>query len=364
MVKSYSLDDWSQVTTDALSSHFDQIIDCRSPAEFAEDHIPGAINLPVLSDEERAEVGTIYKQASTFEARRLGASLVSQNVARHLDGPLSEIPAEQRFLLYCWRGGQRSRSFATILDQIGWDVQVVDGGWKAYRSHVVSFLQEICPQLPFIVITGCTGAGKTLVLQALKDQGAQCLDLEGLAHHKGSIFGGDPDEPQPPQKLFETRIAEQLASFSHDRPVFVESESAKVGKLNLPEALWTAMKAAPALELDVDLAQRASFILRDYADWVGDAARVEEALERLTPRHGHETIVQWIEMVRAADWEALVTVLLAEHYDPLYRSGSRQYFQEPGGSHHMPGHDSCALTEAAEALVAAATMVHPKLADQ
>ncbi len=362
MVKTYLLDDWSDVTTPTLSSHFDQIIDCRSPAEFTEDHLPNAINLPVLSDSERVEVGTIYKQVSTFEARRLGASLVSRNVARHLDGPLRQTPSTERLLLYCWRGGQRSRSFATILDQIGWDVQVIDGGWKAYRSHVVQFLQDVCPKLPFVIITGCTGAGKTLVLQSLMQQGAQCLDLEGLAHHKGSIFGGDPGEPQPSQKLFETRIAEQLSSFTSDRPIFVESESAKVGKLNLPEALWTAMKGAPSLELDVEIEERASFILRDYEEWVGDGPRVEGALDRLMPRHGKETIARWREMARSGDWDDLVTELLADHYDPLYRSASRQYFQTPSSSYRMSGHDPAALREAAACLAASAHKAHPNLA--
>ena len=240
------------------SEPHDEIFDVRAPSEFAGDHITGAINLPVLNDEERARVGTIYKQVSAFEARKIGAALVSENIARHLAEHFSDKPREYRPLVYCWRGGQRSGSLATVLADIGWQVGLVDGGYKAFRHHVVETISAKADALRFVVLNGFTGAGKTLVLKAMSERGEQVLDLEGLANHKGSVFGGDPDNPQPAQKRFETLLFDKLKTFSEDRPVFLEAESAKIGRLNLPNPLWQRMKAAPVIEIVSPLAARAA----------------------------------------------------------------------------------------------------------
>ena len=285
-------------------SRFDEIIDVRSPSEYSEDHIGGAINLPVLDDRERAEIGTIYKQVSPFQARKQGAALVSRNVARHLEDHFAGKPRDYSALLYCWRGGQRSGSMATVLSEVGWNISLVKGGYKASRRVVLAAFEEWAPDLPLVVLNGYTGAGKTLVLEELARRGARVIDLEGLARHKGSVFGGDPENPQPPQKRFESLLYDALremretGSDDSDRPepVFVEAESAKIGRLNLPNPLWQRMKVSPVIELDSPLAARADYLTRDYAEWVGDRGRVEETLERLRKFHSAETLGRWKDL--------------------------------------------------------------------
>lgn len=189
---------------------FDAVIDVRSPAEFADDHIPGAINLPVLNDDERARVGTIYKQESPFAARKVGAALVSRNIARHLDEHFADKPKEYRPLVYCWRGGQRSGSFAIILSQIGFRATVLGGGYKTYRGQVMDGLREVSGRFEFRVLAGRTGSGKTRVLREMAALGGQVLDLEELAVHRGSLLGSEPGCPQPPQRLFESLLYQRL----------------------------------------------------------------------------------------------------------------------------------------------------------
>ena len=189
---------------------FDAVIDVRSPAEFADDHIPGAVNLPVLTDEERARVGTIYKQVNPFEARKLGAALVSRNIARHLDEHFAGHPNTYHPLVYCWRGGQRSGSLALVLGQIGFRTTVLAGRYKTYRGEVMDGLREVAGRFTFRVLAGQTGSGKTGVLRELAALGGQVLDLEELACHRGSLLGSEPGCPQPPQRLFESRLYERL----------------------------------------------------------------------------------------------------------------------------------------------------------
>jgi tRNA 2-selenouridine synthase len=224
---------------------FDAVIDVRSPAEFADDHAPGAINLPVLSNDERTVVGTIYVQQSRFTARRLGAAIIARNVAAHLEGPLADKPGSFRPLVYCWRGGQRSHAMATILSEVGWRTTVLDGGYRTWRRHVTARLYDGALGLRFVVIDGQTGTGKTEVLARLAAAGAQVLDLEDIAAHRGSLFGALPGRPQPSQKLFESELLAQIDGFDPDRPVFVEAESSKVGERMIPPALWSRMALAP-----------------------------------------------------------------------------------------------------------------------
>ncbi|MGC1304924.1 MAG: tRNA 2-selenouridine(34) synthase MnmH, partial [Caulobacteraceae bacterium] len=229
-VERYDLQTWAQA--------FDEVIDVRSPSEFAEDHAPGAVNLPVLSDDERAEVGTIYVQESKFQARRLGAALIVRNIGEHLKGPLRDRPATYRPLVYCWRGGQRSAAMATILAQIGWRTTVLKGGHATYRRQVVEALYETPLTLKPVLLAGHTGVAKTEMLQRLAARGVQALDLEELASHRGSLFGARPGRPQPHQKLFESRLWAALGAFDPQRPVAIEAESSKIGDLLIPPSLW------------------------------------------------------------------------------------------------------------------------------
>jgi tRNA 2-selenouridine synthase len=296
---------------------FDDIIDVRSPAEFAEDHIPGAINLAVLDNAERAEVGTVYKQDCPFRARKIGAALVAANAARHLQGPLADKPGGWRPLVYCWRGGQRSGSFASILAQIGWRVDLISGGYKAYRHLVVKALYEAPFPSPVILLDGNTGSAKTDILHRLAARGAQVLDLEALAHHRGSLFGAMPGG-QPSQKTFESALAAAMAGLDPARPVVVEAESSKVGNCRLPPGLWKAMAAAPRLEVAAPVAARARYLVTAYADLVANPARLAAVIERLRPAHSAAQISAWQDMVASGQYEDLAASLMAEHYDPRY----------------------------------------------
>ncbi len=309
--------------TKALAG-FSAIIDVRSPSEFAEDHAPGAINLPVLTDEERAEVGTIYVQQSRFLARRIGAAHVARNIARHLETALAGETGAFQPLVYCWRGGQRSQAMATILSQVGWRTTLLEGGYKTWRRQVTARLYD--GELPFrlIVLDGNTGSGKTEVLLRLAELGQQVVDLEGLAAHRGSLLGGFRDRPQPSQKMFESRLLALLDGFDPARPVFVEAESSKVGERMVPPALWQAMAAAPRIEIAAESLARARYLVRAYRDIIGDRAALDEALRRMPTPPGRKRLAAWGELADAGDFEALALALMELHYDPAYRRSRRK----------------------------------------
>ncbi len=296
---------------------FDAVIDVRSPAEFAVDHLPGAINLPVLDDAERARVGTIYKQQSSFGARKLGAALVARNAATHLEGPLADLPGGWRPLVYCWRGGQRSGSFATILSQVGWRVELIHGGYKAWRALVVAELNDRPVAAPVVVLDGNTGTAKTEVLALLAARGVQVIDLEGLANHRGSLFGHRAGG-QPGQKAFDGRLAVQLAALDPARPVVVEAESSRIGDLAMPKQLWAAMSAAPRIRIAAPLAARAGYLARAYGDVTADRDRLVGMVQSLKPMHPAERIAEWEAEAGAGAFEALAAGLMQDHYDRRY----------------------------------------------
>ncbi|MBS1145126.1 MAG: mnmH [Proteobacteria bacterium] len=298
---------------------YDEIIDVRSPAEFAEDHIPGAINCPVLDDAQRAEVGTIYKQVSPFEAKKIGAALVSENIARHLKDRFLDRPKSWKPLIYCWRGGDRSGSMTTIFKAIGWHAGQLDGGYKAWRSHVIATLEALPAQFRFIVVGGATGNAKTRILQAIGQLGEQVLDLENLANHKGSVLGVLPDSPQPSQKAFETALFQSLSGLDPARPIYVEAESRKIGNLHVPEALIGRIRAAECVAVEATLDARVAFLLKDYDYFLTRPAFLGQRLDVLRSLQSRETMARWQQFIVDADWPTLVRELLDLHYDPLYR---------------------------------------------
>jgi tRNA 2-selenouridine synthase len=301
---------------DLAAYGFDDIIDVRAPAEYAEDHLPGAISLPVLNDEERARVGTIYKQVSPFTARKLGAALVSRNAAAHLEGVLADRPGGWRPLVYCWRGGQRSGSFATILGQIGWRVETLAGGYKAWRGLVVEAVYNTPVKAPVVVLDGNTGSAKTEILNLLPGFGVQVIDLEGLARHRGSLFGSVG--AQPSQKAFEGALAQALAGLDPSRPVVVEAESSKIGERRLPPEIWKAMVAAPRVAIAAPRAARAEYLARAYGDLTADAGRLVATVDMLRPMHPAEVIAEWQALAGAGAFVALADSLMERHYDLRY----------------------------------------------
>ncbi|MBP6138879.1 MAG: tRNA 2-selenouridine(34) synthase MnmH [Brachymonas sp.] len=308
-------------------AQYDAIIDTRTPAEFAQDHIPGAINCPVFSNDERARVGTLYKQVSPFEARKLGATLVARNVADHIAQHFHSHPKHWRPLVYCWRGGQRSGAMQIILRQIGWQADKLAGGYKAFRHHVIEQTAHIAPQLRWHILCAATGSGKTRILQAIAAQGGQVLDLEQLAAHKGSVLGAVPHTPQPSQKAFETAIWQQLQRFNPALPVFAEAESRKIGNLQIPEPLLLPLRSGHCIDIEASTAARVDFLLRDYPYLQQDTTSLTTQLKRLKERLGKQTIADWEALIERQQWPELVNELLAKHYDPLYHQSQHKNYQ-------------------------------------
>lgn len=301
---------------------YDDILDVRSPAEYADDHVPAAINVPVLNDAERAKIGTLYSQVSPFAAKKLGAALIARNIAQHLEAQFSDRDKSWRPLVYCWRGGMRSGAMAHILAQVGWNTSQLDGGYKNYRRHVIDALQALPLKLNFRVISGGTGSGKSHLLQALSAQGAQVLDLEALAQHRGSLLGRLPNQAQPSQKTFETRLWQALDTFSAERPVYIEAESRKVGALSLPSVLFERMRSSVCVAIQVPQPARVKFLMQDYAHFLDSPSRLTERLSLLVEMHGHAVIKRWCTLAQDSEWELLVDELLTLHYDPAYKRSS------------------------------------------
>ncbi len=308
----------------AIADHPDRI-DVRSPAEFALDHLPSAVNHPVLDDAERARVGALYA-ASPFEARKLGAAIVARNIAAMLESAFVDRPREWQPLVYCWRGGQRSRALVQVLHEVGWRPVQLEGGYRAYRRHVVAELERMPRRFRYVAICGLTGSGKSRLLGALADAGAQTLDLEGIARHRGSLLGGLPGEKQPSQKAFESALLDTLSKLDPSRPVFVESESRRIGALQMPDALLEAMRLGDALNLSTPREQRVALLKDEYAHFFAAPEALAGCLAPLTEVHGKAKIACWQAMARAGDWDTLIAELLEKHYDPIYARSLERNF--------------------------------------
>ena len=307
---------------------FDTLIDARSEGEFDEDHLPGALNWPTLNNQERILIGTTYKQVNAFEAKKRGATLAARNIAAHIERYCLDKPKDWKPLTYCWRGGKRSGSLSIILDQIGFKVTIVEGGYKAFRAALVQDIPRLVARLDWRVICGTTGSGKTRLLQALGAQGAQVLDLEALANHRSSVLGGIPGLAQPTQKRFDTLVWDQLCRMDPSKPVFVESESKKVGNVAVPESLISAMRASPCLNLVLPDAERVALLMQDYAFFVQDGEHFCERLSALTEIRGKLVVQGWQAKVRSGRVAEVVQELLTEHYDPVYLQSMRRNFTQ------------------------------------
>ena len=317
-------------------SDFDAIIDVRSPAEYADDHVDGAINCPVLDDEQRAQVGTIYRNASPFDAKKLGATLVARNIADHIERRFSRQPRSWRPLVYCWRGGERSGALAHVLSRIGWRTVQLQGGYKGYRHTVLDELTTLPANLDFRMLCGPTGSGKTRMLAALATRGAQIIDLEGLALHRGSVLGVLPDETvQPSQRRFESLLWNALCGLDARRPVYVESESRKIGDIHVPTVLIERLRASACIVLEMDFEARVSSLLHDYAHLIAAPEALRTRLGYLTMLHGRQRIAEWGELISEARWRELVESLLAQHYDASYRRSTHENFGKIGAAQRV-----------------------------
>jgi tRNA 2-selenouridine synthase len=332
---------------------FDTLVDARSPAEFAEDRLPDAVNWPSLYDAEREAIGTEYRQVSAFEARKRGAALVARNVATHVERHVLDKPREWTPLVYCWRGGKRSGALATVLEQIGFRVHVLEGGYREFRRAVVAALETMPERLSWRVICGPTGSGKSRLLDALAAAGAQVLDLERLANHRGSVLGLVPGSVQPSQKAFDTRLWNATRHLDPSRPVFVESESKKIGDLRVPESLIQRMRASPCLWLELPLDARVALLMADYDFFVTDVDAFCARLDGLRALRGGAVVNGWQDAARAGRTAEVVRDLLVAHYDPIYLESMRRNFAgvgAPAATLRWDGSDA-ALHETAGAAI-------------
>lgn len=317
----------AKISVDAIDSYLrsGDIIDVRSPGEFAEDFIPGAVNHPVLDNDERAAVGTVNKQQSPFEAKRMGAALVTKNICEMIATHFAEKPKDWSPLIYCWRGGKRSGVTAYLLREIGFNAVQLDGGYKAFRARVHDDLETLPSKFRYVTLCGCTGTGKTALLHALTRSGAQVIDLEGIANHRGSLLGAT-DTPQPSQKRFDTELWNTLRALDPARPVFVESESKKIGLVQMPESMRVAMKQGECAWIEVPLAARVAHIHGEYSNFVADPHALVDKLEPLKPLRGAKLLAQWRAQAESKDIDALFASLMVDHYDPLYTAAIKNNY--------------------------------------
>lgn len=348
-----SLSTLSAVEVIARLHEFDTVIDARSEDEYAQDHLPGAVNWPTLNNEERRDIGTLYKQVNAFEAKKRGAALAARNIAAHIEREVIDKPKDWKPLTYCWRGGKRSGSLSLILSEIGFRVTLVEGGYKAFRAAVVQDIARWVNGLDWRVICGTTGSGKTRLLQALGEQGAQVIDLEALANHRSSVLGAIPGLAQPTQKRFDTLVWDALRRLDRARPVFIESESKKVGNVAVPTALIEAMRQSPCLNLVLPDAERVALLLQDYDFFVRDAEHFCDRLQALTEFRGKAVVEGWQASVRAGNIEPVVQALLTQHYDPVYLQSMRRNFRQFEGAQTITpdNHSTEAMTRLAQQLM-------------
>ena len=304
----------------------DEIIDVRSPNEYALDHIPNAVNLPVLNDDERKLVGWTYKNESSFKAKRIGASLVAKNIANHIELRLSEKSENWSPIIYCWRGGKRSGSMSLVFRQIGWNAKQLVGGYKSFRRHVITDTNILASSFRYVVICGLTGTAKTDLLTEIKHHGGQILDLEGLAQHRGSVLGFDPHTIQPTQKKFETKIWYELQKLDQKKPIFIESESKKIGDLRIPESLINTFRQGFCIKISAGVGTRCEYLKKNYEHLIHKSSTLVTQLDKLRSRHGNSGVDFWLDLISKDQWDEFIQDLLAKHYDASYEKSMKKNF--------------------------------------
>jgi len=316
---------FSSMLRGALDGQYALVIDARSQREYAEDHLPCAVNLPVVDNDEYAEVGTTHR-TDTHRAYVIGVSYALRNISRSIDDLVTRYPKDARMLVYCFRGGKRSKLWFDALSTIGYRVDRLPGGWKAYRAWVRDQLDELPRKLRYHVLCGPTGCGKTRLLSALESVGAQVLDLEELAQHRGSLIGDIPGVAQPTQKWFDSLVVERLRRFDPAQPVWVESESKKIGAIQVPSSLLETMHGARLFSLNAPMAERIALWREDYSHFEADLVSMMERLKFLRPLVGGEEFARWERLAKERRATELFQRLMEAHYDPAYsRSITKNY---------------------------------------
>ena len=306
-------------------SSYDLIIDARSPREYQEDHIPGAVNMPVVNDEEYAEVGTLHR-TDKMAAYLIGVRYSLKNIAKHLEEDFTQTDKGKRILVYCFRGGKRSKLWIDALQTIGYQVEKLQGGWKGYRRWVNEQLTLVPALYRYNVLSGPTGCGKTRLLYALREAGAQVLDLEELASHRGSVLGSLPGKPQPSQKYFDSLLLRRLSSYDPSHVIWVEAESKKIGNIQLPDALLETMRKGQLIRIETEMPQRVLMWREDYRHFEENPLGMLEILNFLRPLVGGEEFAAWEKMAGQNQIPDLFERLMRNHYDPAYsRSTLRNY---------------------------------------
>jgi len=287
------------------------LVDARSEGEFAQSHIPGAINIPILNNAERIQVGTLYKQAGPEKATLKGFELVGPRFHLIQREALRNFP-NKKVILYCWRGGMRSQILSWLLTQVGFEVYRLAGGYKTYRTFTFN---EVRKPYPLLVLGGKTGAAKTVLLQKLKERGEQVVDLEGLANHKGSSFGAIGLPAQPTVEQFENLLAEQLRVMHPHQAIWAENESRRIGRIILPDPFYLQLTQSPRIEIEKTDQERIAHIASEYAAL--DREELSAAVLRLQKRLGGDRTKQVLDAIQAHQPEIWIPILL-QYYDKTY----------------------------------------------
>lgn len=295
-----------------------RVVDVRSPAEFADGHIPGAVNIPIFNDDERAIVGTIYKKNGRLQAIEKGLEIVGPKMVQFVQEAV-KLAISGKLLVHCWRGGMRSESMAWLFERVGIECFILKGGYKSYRNYLLEKVGNI-PEL--IVIEGHTGSGKTEILQQLKGLGEQIIDLEGLAHHRGSVFGGIDQEPQPTTQQFQNNLLDEVLGFDLSKRVWIEGESLSVGRVFLPDPLWKRMNEAKCIEILVPLSERVKRLVRDYGILTDEL--MINAISSLGKRLGDEGMKEILNGYLEKDLEGVAEKLLV-YYDQTYQFSRNKF---------------------------------------
>ncbi len=291
------------------------LIDVRSPAEYTYAHVPSALSLPLFNDEERAKVGTIYKQVSPESALLKGLDFVGPKMSGFIKKAIKWSP-DRRVIVQCWRGGKRSGSMAWLLKFAGFDVLTVAGGYKAYRNFILQQFEN--QQIKPIILGGKTGSGKTFILKELAKQGEQIIDLEALANHKGSAFGWIGENPQPSSEQFDNDLYEVFRKIDPTRRVWIENESRSIGSVFIQQGFWNQMRSAPLIHIEVPFDTRVKHLVEGYCQT--SQADLVASFEKIPKKLGYDQAKKAVEFVQNGDYEAAAAIGL-KYYDKAYNFG-------------------------------------------